>query len=290
MATQTTHYHLIKPASADRVAVGDLNDNADTIDGYLYQANERADQIADDYNTSSTYNIGDYCRRENYIYKCNSDSVTGNWDSTKWDRVKVMESVETAEDGVDNAFKTMGIIGAKNLLPYPYAETTKTQNGITYTVNSDGTITVSGTAERGSSFNLTPMITNNPFKDMILTGCPQGGSGTTFYIRDRITNNGVLVSQILDIGEGNTIGSTDEGYAHQIMLSVNSGTIITTPITFRPMIRPEAIKDSTYVPYAMTNKDITNIVKCNQSTAGTYTLQATVASNGTVTYGWVPTT
>ena len=76
MATQTLHYHLTKPASADRVAVGDMNDNSDTIDGYLYQANERADQLADDYNTSSTYNTGDYVRRDNYIYKCNTDGTT----------------------------------------------------------------------------------------------------------------------------------------------------------------------------------------------------------------------
>ena len=59
MATQTTHYNLIKPASADRVAVGDINDNSDIIDGNLFQANERADQMADDYNTSSTYNTDD---------------------------------------------------------------------------------------------------------------------------------------------------------------------------------------------------------------------------------------
>ena len=62
MATQTTHYHLIKPESADRVAIGNINDNSDTIDGYLYKANERADQMADDYNASETYNTGDYVR------------------------------------------------------------------------------------------------------------------------------------------------------------------------------------------------------------------------------------
>lgn len=93
MATQTLHYHLTKPASADRVAIGDINDNSDTIDGYLYQANERADQLADDYNTSSTYNTGDYVRRDNYIYKCNTDNTTGTWDDTKWDRVKITEEL-----------------------------------------------------------------------------------------------------------------------------------------------------------------------------------------------------
>ena len=99
MATQTTHYNLIKPASADRVYVGDLNDNSDTIDGYLFQANERADQMADDYNTSSTYNTDDYVRRENYLYKCKEDGVTGNWDASKWDRVKVMDEINQGGGG-----------------------------------------------------------------------------------------------------------------------------------------------------------------------------------------------
>lgn len=99
MATQTLHYHLTKPASADRVAVGDLNDNADTIDGYLYKANERADQMADDYNASETYNTGDYVRRENYLYKCNTDNTTGTWDDTKWDRVKVMDEITQGGGG-----------------------------------------------------------------------------------------------------------------------------------------------------------------------------------------------
>lgn len=99
MATDTLHYHLKKPASADRVAIGDINDNSDTIDGYLYQANERANQMADDYNASETYNTGDYVRRENYIYKCNTDNTTGTWDATKWDRVKVMEEITQGGGG-----------------------------------------------------------------------------------------------------------------------------------------------------------------------------------------------
>lgn len=99
MATQTTHYHLIKPASADRVAVGDINDNSDIIDGNLFTANERADQMADDYNASETYNTGDYVRRENYLYKCNTDNTTGTWDDTKWDRVKVMDEITQGGGG-----------------------------------------------------------------------------------------------------------------------------------------------------------------------------------------------
>ena len=99
MAGHTTHYNLIKPTSAERVAVGDINDNSDIIDGNLFKANERADQMADDYNASETYNTGDYVRRENYLYKCNTDNTTGTWDDTKWDRVKVMDEITQGGGG-----------------------------------------------------------------------------------------------------------------------------------------------------------------------------------------------
>ena len=42
----------------------------------------------------------------------------------------------------------------KNLLPYPYYNTTKTVNGITFTDNGDGSVTISGTATGGAYFYL----------------------------------------------------------------------------------------------------------------------------------------
>ena len=99
MATYTEHYEMTKQQSPERVSVGLLNDNFDIIDGYLYKANERADQMADDYNASETYNTGDYVRRENYLYKCNTDNTTGTWDDTKWDRVKVMDEITQGGGG-----------------------------------------------------------------------------------------------------------------------------------------------------------------------------------------------
>ena len=40
----------------------------------------------------------------------------------------------------------------KNLIPYPYMYTTRTVNGVTYTDNGDGSVTVSGTATGYSDF------------------------------------------------------------------------------------------------------------------------------------------
>ena len=46
----------------------------------------------------------------------------------------------------------------KNILPYPYVETTLTRYGITYTDNGDGSVTISGTASEGSYLILSKSV------------------------------------------------------------------------------------------------------------------------------------
>lgn len=45
------------------------------------------------------------------------------------------------------------LVHSKNLLTYPYNETSKTQNGLTFTDNGDGSITINGTATDATYFN-----------------------------------------------------------------------------------------------------------------------------------------
>ena len=51
--------------------------------------------------------------------------------------------------GLKNAYFKEIVSTGRNLIPYPYKETTKTTNGITFTDNGDGSLTVNGTAEGG---------------------------------------------------------------------------------------------------------------------------------------------
>ena len=45
-------------------------------------------------------------------------------------------------------------VRSKNLIPYPYADTTKTENGVTFTDNGDGSITLNGTPTTTTVFHL----------------------------------------------------------------------------------------------------------------------------------------
>ena len=54
----------------------------------------------------------------------------------------------------DKGTVSLNVMG-KNILPYPFYQTTLTLNGITYTDNKDGTLSVSGTTTNPSSFWFT---------------------------------------------------------------------------------------------------------------------------------------
>lgn len=129
-------------------------------------------------------------------------------------------------------------VGA-NLLPFPYANNTKTTNGITFTVNGDGSITANGTATDQAYFDLVELGAEvaEIDTDMFLSGCPEGGSTTTYGIS--IWRNLALYS---DRGQGVKI---PQGTVYQsIYIVVNEGVTV-NKITFKPKLN----KGTTAQPY-----------------------------------------
>ena len=86
----------------------------------------------DEYDSSKTYNKGDFVVYESpadtfKLYECNSDNVTGAWDSSKWDLATFQTLVDNIEDAVafvndkanvDGNYPTMTVGAADNLTPY----------------------------------------------------------------------------------------------------------------------------------------------------------------------------
>lgn len=92
---------------------------------------------------------------------------------------------------------------SKNLIKYPYTETTKTQKGITFTDNGDGTITVNGTSTGLATFTLGSVSLDNT-KSYFLYG---KNTSSNLPLRIQIgqawraeEGNGLAISQI----SGNT--------------------------------------------------------------------------------------
>lgn len=86
-------------------------------------------------------------------------------------------------------------IYSKNLIPYPYVETTKTVNGVTFTDNGDGTITVNGTATADINYVFCKSSVEGHYVNLIagytytLSGCPSGGSSGKYFLRTEGTQN-----------------------------------------------------------------------------------------------------
>lgn len=76
-------------------AISDINDAIDDIDITLAtKANESI--IADAYDNTSTYLVGDYCMYENALYICNTDiSTAEDFDSTHWDPITIITSIDS---------------------------------------------------------------------------------------------------------------------------------------------------------------------------------------------------
>ena len=164
---------------------------------------------------------------------------------------------------ITDVYKVMGEMGAKNLLDN--TATTTTTYGVTYTVNSDKSVTPSNTASGG---NAQLKILNNTTgaklkamwgsnKDVIMTGCPSGGASNKYFLRlQKVLPSWAAIKD--DYGDGisfNTSILEDES-TYQVVISINDGYSVNS--SFYPMIRLASDTDSTYQPYAMTNKDLTD--------------------------------
>lgn len=142
-------------------------------------------------------------------------------------------------------------IPSKNLLSYN-CPSSYTTNGITYTVNADGSITANGTATALSTF----IFSSSCFLKAgtyILNGCPIGGSSTTYEISLGVHN---ILSKTNDYGNGATFTLQNDLTLSYVQIVVRSGQTVSNKV-FYPMIRPSTITDGTYVPYSATNIELT---------------------------------
>ena len=141
---------------------------------------------------------------------------------------------------------TVNVCG-KNLLPYPYDETTKTVNGITFTDNGDGTITVDGTASSDAVFyfaNKKEIIQSG--NSFYLSGCPVGGSGSSYdIVFATFDENNTTINVYNDVGNGKHITVSGNAKTASVYIRIRSGQTISNLI-FRPQL--ELISMITFTP------------------------------------------
>lgn len=128
----------------------------------------------------------------------------------------------------------------KNLLQSRFLSETK--NGLTYTTNTDGSITINGTATANTEiFAFTGTL---PAGTYILTGCPAKGGDTTYDLR--LGAGG----KYHDYGTGGiTCEITEETSLLDYAVIMIRKNYVANNLTFYPMLRLSSISDATYEPY-----------------------------------------
>lgn len=137
---------------------------------------------------------------------------------------------------------TVGYTG-KNLLNIA-KRTSSTINGLTFTINSDGTVTVNGTATANTYFRC--------FEEQMAvgsytwTGSPANGGASTYgtFCRRSTTSAAEYGN---DYGSGVTFTLSESAIIHYYIFIVNGYTA--SNLVFKPMIRYAENKDATFEKY-----------------------------------------
>lgn len=169
--------------------------------------------------------------------------ATDYFNATDYNRIK--NNIAHLKELTDRLFIGLKWVTGKNLLQN--TASTKTLNGVTFTVNSDGSVIANGTASDGAIFELDPAITLQ--SDCVLTGCPDGGSGSKYLLVAKLGS----YTYISDSGDGVNLPAN----TYRIYIAIYSGQVCDN-LTFYPMIRKTEITDDTYEPYHAVIPDATS--------------------------------
>ena len=200
--------------------------------------------------------------------------------------IKLRTNLQNSEKQIANLVEMQTQNGAHNILPFQL-EDMKSQNtagtwnnnvyttlGVDFTVNNDGTILVNSSGATGlASFYIT---THSAFEpgEYILSGCPAGGDISKYYLDIVDTYWG---RYLMDTGSSGT-GTIIADRLYHVRIIVETNTVVDN-LLFKPMLRIGADIDSTWRPYAMSNRALTEwkedyiklYISCTDLNAGSYT-------------------
>lgn len=133
-----------------------------------------------------------------------------------------------------------------DLSMYPYINSPKndkdeyggdvdTQKGIVFTDNGDETITANGTATENADFYIMQNNVNLELGDYSLSGCPEGGSSSSYFIMVKFEDTDGNVKTYEQTGEEYSF-TIDNKYAISIWIRIKSGTTVSN-LKFTPKLK-----------------------------------------------------
>lgn len=128
-------------------------------------------------------------------------------------------------------------VSIKKLIPYPFAETTKTENGITFTDNGYGTITANGTATAKTTFLVSNGVPIGSGESQVYTwsALTEAGGDTTFYAYCIVNDD-----YYYDVGEGKSFTCDNATFSAVIVIA--EGATVNN-VVFKPQLKADADVD-----------------------------------------------
>lgn len=158
----------------------------------------------------------------------------------------------------DNFLDRLFNITKKNLLNV-WGQTSQVINGITWTINSDGSVRASGTASADSILyiwrNAFPPPTIN--EDIMVTGMPEGSSASTWNIGYTTTATGTMT-----LTQPTQIKASIAATTTRFFMKVVSGQQ-NVDLLFQPMVIPYGVYEISpdFAPYAPTNVELYQLIR-----------------------------
>lgn len=190
------------------------------------------------------------------------------------DNVVIKPMLEESETKTD--FEPWCGVGdrTRNLIPYPYTDTTKTMNGITFTDNGDGSVTVNGTAT-GDGASFVTVLNSSGFVGQgtyYLSGCPSN-SGQRVSLQSKVDDK--WDNNNYDFGSGKVISVQSK--LTNISCVMGAGTTVEN-LTFKPMLIDLDAQNLIPYPYARTTQTISGVTLTDNGD-GSITVNGTATAN-----------
>lgn len=191
-----------------------------------------------------------------------SDAVSGKVDKVEGKGLSTNDYDNTEKGKVaDNtgAIEAITENGCCNILPNN--ATSQTIQGRTVVVNADGSVDVSGAGDGTDAYIMIQQsISLDLNRTYVLSGCPSGGNINSYYMT--YSNNYDV--DYKEYGDGQRVECTPfniNTYPAQFVgIVIRGGYAIQGTLTFKPMLYDARLNPTGYVPYAMTNRELTDKV------------------------------
>jgi len=221
-------------------------DPGDVFDEVYEDINAVKDMISDEYDTTATYNAGNYCIHENALYKCTA-TTTGLWDSSKWVLTSASDETKANAEAIE---AMVNVTGSCNILPYNEQNTASAT--VTFNVNNDGSVTGNGTPTSSYPYITLSSFTLKAGTYILDSGVP---AQTSLYVNLKDSGGNALANTYE--GKKEFTIATDTSVVAYIYLH---GLESVSNVTIYPMLYDARLNPTGYVPYAMTNRELTERV------------------------------